>query len=105
MNSVAVVQQQIPRAVQAGLQRRAAARRGPGPARRCRRSVFTVLRLQIEGADQVVLAVGDIERVAVEGHALRIVERGLGEGAVVLPGSPVPATAIFLPSRSVMTMR
>ena len=34
----------------------------------------------------MVLAVGDVEHVALEGHALRIVEAGLGEGAVRLAG-------------------
>ena len=31
----------------------------------------------------MVLAVGHVERVAVEGHALRIAELGVGEGAVL----------------------
>ena len=42
------------------------------------------LRLQVERANQVVLAVGHVERVAAQGHALRIVERRLVERAVVL---------------------
>src|SRR5262249_39340139 len=33
---------------------------------------------------QVVLAIGDVERVADEGHPLRIAELGQGEGAVLV---------------------
>ena len=39
--------------------------------------------LEVESADRVVLAVGDVEGVAVEGHALGIAELGVGELAVL----------------------
>src|SRR5262249_5002031 len=40
--------------------------------------------LQIQGAETVVLAVGDVQRVALERHALRVVESSLVEGAILL---------------------
>ncbi len=42
------------------------------------------LRFHVEYADAVVLAVGHVHRVAVNRHALRVVELGLVEGAVRL---------------------
>ena len=100
-----VVQQQVPRAVEADLEGGAAVGAVAAVLLAGAGDVVTVCVLQVEGAERVVLAVGDVERVAVEGHALRVAELGLVEGAVLEPSAPVPATAIFLPSRSVMTMR
>src|SRR5262249_50714050 len=42
------------------------------------------VRLQIQGAEEMILAVGDIKGVAVESHPLRIVETGRFEGPVRL---------------------
>ncbi len=45
-------------------------------------------RLQIDGAQQVVASVGDVEDRRVARQALRIVERRRGRRAVVRPGAP-----------------
>ena len=49
----------------------------PVPAR-----VDDFSRRQIDFADRVVFGIGDVERRAVEGHALRLIEFGRGEIAV-----------------------
>ena len=49
---------------------------------------MTVFGLQVERANQVVLAVGDVEDVALEGHSLRIGKAGLGERTVGLSRGP-----------------
>ena len=61
------------------------------------------LRLQVDGADGVVLGVGDVEGLADQAHPLRAVERGLVEVAVdQARRSPVPIDVGCLPSRSVI---
>ena len=62
--------------------RRTAAGTCDGPGCRCPRSWSPCL-FQIDGADRVVFGVGDVERVAVEAHPLRPIERGFLEVAVV----------------------
>ena len=47
-------------------------------------------RIQVDGADQVVARVGDVERPSDERHALRIVKRRLARGSVVRADAPLP---------------
>src|SRR5262245_61203156 len=88
-------QTQVPRAVQADLQRLAAATAVTPLFSRARDRLDRPF-LQVQGADQVVPAVGDVQDLASEGHPLRVVEGRPGKVAVVLTGLAEPGNGDLL---------
>ncbi|OPY90386.1 MAG: hypothetical protein A4E73_02523 [Syntrophaceae bacterium PtaU1.Bin231] len=60
------------------------------------------LPFQVHPADRVVVGIGDVQDLSVQGHALRIAEAGLGEGAVPEARLPAADQRIGLPAGKVV---
>src|SRR5262249_23150983 len=78
-----VLEPQVPRAVEAGLEAGAAEVPRAVLLARARDRLHRV-RLQVERANHVILAIGDIKGLVAQRHALRIIEARLVERAVGL---------------------
>src|SRR5262245_44726728 len=80
---LALVKQEVPRTVKAGLESWTAALAATTVLLAGAGHRLDALVLEVDGPQAVVAAVGDIEHVAVQRHALRVVELGLVEAAVL----------------------